>query len=70
MSEISELFARDPLDLSEQDIDTIISRYRLARSQFNLGAKQAGSSKTVKSAAPAIPGLKIDLSSLGIGDKK
>lgn len=39
MSELSELFARDPLSLSDQDIDTIVKRMREARAQFELGLK-------------------------------
>lgn len=39
MSELSELFARDPLNLTEADIRTIIERMRLAQSQFELGLK-------------------------------
>ena len=35
MSDIAELFARDPLDLTEQDLDKIIARFREVRQQFN-----------------------------------
>lgn len=34
MSDIAELFARDPLDLSEQDLNQIIARFREARASF------------------------------------
>lgn len=45
MSDIAELFARDPLKLSDQDLRTIIERFRAARGQFNLGNMKAGSTK-------------------------
>lgn len=39
MSDLSELFERDPLQLSDQDIDTIIARMRQAQAQYELGVK-------------------------------
>lgn len=45
MTDISELFARDPLQLGQQDIDAIIARMRAARHQFNLGNPSAGKMK-------------------------
>jgi hypothetical protein len=50
MSELSELFDRDPLQLSEQDIATIVARMREAQSQFELGVK------TPKAPKPKAPG--------------
>lgn len=55
MSDIAELFARDPLSLSKQDIGEIVKYYREKRAQFNLGDKTAGSTKKMKSE----PGPKI-----------
>ena len=49
MSDIAELFTRDPEHLTRADIDRIVAKYREARHQFALGQKQAGSAKTVKS---------------------
>lgn len=45
MTDISELFARDPLQLSKQDLAQIVERFRAQRGQFNLGDKKAGSTK-------------------------
>lgn len=45
MTDITELFARDPLDLSKQDIEVIVARFRESRHAFNLGNKRAGSTK-------------------------
>jgi len=42
MSDITELFQRDPLSLTTEDIDQIIARYREARTQFNMGNVKAG----------------------------
>ena len=40
-TEISELFARDPLHLSDQDLDKIVAREREAQAQHELGIKPA-----------------------------
>lgn len=45
MTDITELFARDPLDLSKQDIAAIVARFRESRKAFNLGNVRAGSTK-------------------------
>lgn len=45
MTDIAELFSRDPLSLSDQDLQSIIERFRAARGQFNLGNMKAGSTK-------------------------
>lgn len=38
-TELSELFDRDPLHLTDQDLDVIIKRMREAQAQYELGAK-------------------------------
>lgn len=69
---------RDPMKVSNQDLDAIILRLRQARAQYNLGSKTAGNpKKTTKTKvagidlaglgllnAPAKPG--IDLAALGL----
>lgn len=40
--DIAELFQRDPLKLTDKNLDLIISKFRQARKQFNLGAVTAG----------------------------
>jgi hypothetical protein len=45
MTDITELFARDPLELSKQDIAAIVSKFRESRKAFNLGNSRAGSTK-------------------------
>ena len=44
-TDITELFARDPLDLSKQDIAIIVAKFRESRKAFNLGNTKAGSTK-------------------------
>ncbi len=63
MSDIAELFSRDPLKLTKTDIGEIVAYYRERRSQFNLGDKTAGATKKMK--APAGPKeTKLDLDDL------
>jgi hypothetical protein len=45
MTDIYELFARDPLQLTKEDISAIIQKFRESRKAFNLGNKKAGSTK-------------------------
>ena len=42
MSDMAELFARDPLKHTRESIDEIITYYRGARANFILGEKSAG----------------------------
>ena len=58
MSDMAELFSRDPLKPTRESIDEIIAYYRVARANFNLGEKSAGSTKKAKS-APKEPGEKL-----------
>jgi len=39
LSSLDELFSRDPLSLSDQDIDAIVSALRKQRGQFALSEK-------------------------------
>lgn len=74
MTDLAELFARDPLTLTKDDISALVTELRSRRSQFTLGAQKAGNVKapTAKQKASAELatnlGLKLDLSSL-IGKK-
>jgi len=47
MSDLSELFARNPLSFTKEggEVATIIAEMRKKRAQFNLGNKTAGSTK-------------------------
>lgn len=45
MTDLSKLFARNPLDLTRDDITTIIEAFRKARHQFTLGNAKAGSTR-------------------------
>lgn len=58
MSDMAELFARDPLKHTRESIDSIIVYYREARKNFALGEKSAGSTKKMK-AVPKADGPKL-----------
>lgn len=49
MSDLTELFSRDPLKLTKADVSAIVTAYREKRKQFNLGGTLAGKAK------PAVP---------------
>lgn len=57
MSDISELFSRDPSTLTRENIDELIKVYREARHQFVLGNAQAGATKRVTAPKPKITNL-------------
>lgn len=63
MSTITEIFEKDPLSLTKDDIATTIEYFRTARHQFKLGDKTAGSPKKIKAPAGEKSSLKdVDLS--------
>lgn len=45
MSDLALLFARDPLELTKDDISTIVETMRGSRKAFKLGNVKAGSTK-------------------------
>jgi hypothetical protein len=45
MTDLSTLFARNPLDLTREDITTIVEALRKSRGAFKLGNLKAGSTK-------------------------
>lgn len=45
MSDLNELMDRDPLDLSDEDLDGIIEYLRAQRVNFLAGNKKAGTNK-------------------------
>lgn len=57
MNDLQRLFAKDPLDLTDIDLDAMISDLRSRRSQFILGSKRAGSVK--KDAKPLPKGFDL-----------
>lgn len=65
MADIAELFSRDPLSYSEQDVVTIVTEMRKSRHAFNLGNVKAGSTKPKtekqKKLEELANGLEIDL---------
>lgn len=63
MTDLSTLFARNPLDLTRADISTIIEAFRKSRHQFSLGNAKAGSTKplTEKQQKIATLASKLDI---------
>lgn len=49
MSDLSELFERDPVNLTDQDIARIVLRMREAQVQYELGVKAPAAPKPKKS---------------------
>lgn len=45
MSDLAELFARDPLSLTRDDLTKIIEEMRKSRHAYSLGNAKAGSTK-------------------------
>lgn len=60
MSDISELFARDPAQCTDSDIDLIIAEYRKKHALFKLG-NEAPPKRAAKK-----PVSNVDLSDLGL----
>ncbi len=71
MTDLAELFARDPLSLTKEDVSSVVTEYRARRGQFTLGAMKAGkvAKPTKKAAAVSGLDLKLDLSAV-LGGKK
>lgn len=61
MNDIADLFARDPLSLTKENIDSIIGHYREARQKYLLGDGKAGATpKPKKADKPAPTNLSLD----------
>lgn len=45
MTDLSQLFARNPLDLTKSDITALVEAFRKSRHQFSLGNATAGRTK-------------------------
>jgi hypothetical protein len=67
MSDIATLFARDPLKMTDADIDKIIETMREKRHLFN-SAPQPKGNKLTKKEEEVSSGLKLDLN-LDLGSK-
>lgn len=65
MTDLHELFARDPLSLTQEDVTTIVHEFRKMRGQFSAGNVKAGSTKPKtekqKKLAELATSLKIDI---------
>lgn len=61
MSDLIELFSRDPLQHTDDDIREIIEGYRQSRHQFVGGDKSAGKVKRVAKIDPELEALGIEI---------
>ena len=58
MTDVQELFQKDPQGLTKDDLREMVRYYRDKRNQFDLGDRQAGATKRFKKAEP---GVKVSL---------
>lgn len=65
-TDVAQLFARDPLKHTDEDITAIIERFRAARSQFNnpTATPAKAKAKAEKPLDPKLAGLDLDLGDL------
>lgn len=71
MTDIAELFARDPNECSKQDIEEMVKEFRAKHHLFKTtGDMTAGRAKPKAPPKPKEPGVKLDLSSLGLSGLK
>ena len=63
MTDLSQLFARNPLDLTREDLTTLVEAYRKARHQFSLGNATAGRTKLLTEKQQRVASLasKLDI---------
>lgn len=66
MTDLAELFARDPLTLTKENIDEVIEYFRGARVRYLEGEKSAGSPKKMK--AEAKPKAKGSMPAIDVGE--
>ena len=69
MTSLSEICARDPLNLTNDDIQLIVQKLRDSRHRFNAGDKAAGTMtppKTATGRAAKELGAQLSLKDLGL----
>lgn len=68
MSDLSSLFATDPLKLTREDFEAVIAEMRKMRGNFNLGNLKAGSTKPKTEKEKQLDALasKLDLGGLDL----
>ena len=68
MSELSELFARDPLGLTDPDIAKIVAKMREHQAQYELGIKAPPVGERKKAPGKAATAAQGLLKELGFGE--
>lgn len=66
MSDLAELFARNPLELSSQDITAIVDHLRASRVHFTLTEKPAAKKPAAKAKKTSTPAKPLTLDDLDI----
>ena len=67
MTDIAKIFATDPLDLGDKDVDALVAELRTYRKQFDVGNIRAGNTKksdTAKAADELTGKIELDLKTL------
>ena len=65
--DIAAIFQRDPLSLTDQDLDAIVAKFRAQRAFFNSGApKSEAEGKATAEKKPKVKLTALDLGDLGI----
>lgn len=54
MSDLAELFSRDPLKYTKEDVRALIAAYREKRKQYNAGATLAGKASPAPAKSKAL----------------
>ena len=62
---LAELFTKDPLQMTDQDLDRIIEYNRQTRAAYLAGQKSAGNPKKIKSEKKSAP-VQLDLGDLDL----
>lgn len=61
MSDMQELFSRNPMELTRDDLTTIVEEFRKSRHAFNTGNMKAGSTKPKTEKQQQMEGLATKL---------
>ena len=60
MTDLDTLFSKDPLQLTDRDLDTLIAHYRTEHAQFKIEESTGKSQKGKKKASPSAS-VQLDL---------
>jgi len=61
MSQVTDLFMKDPLKMTKEDLDAIIAHMRERRAAYKSNPAAVKATKTLTAAQKAVSGLNIEL---------